>query len=186
MVRGTIGSRVRRMNQLADWLKGELHVVDTYDEDQSFLSRLLKKIPGFGGYVDQESRQKNDEQAREFLAAKLETVKTNIDSFAKALVDQMRLDDVGKCEKIRDQADTLIQHLRSRLPGYSSFFGSPKIDDNRLEEIYDADANLMDEAEDLARMSNGISSDQNLATIQTQLDRIQSMVREREKLIEGL
>ena len=161
-------------------------MVDGYDEDQSFLSRLLKRIPGFGGYVDQESRQKNDEQTRDFLASQLQNVKGNIDSYAKQLVEQMRLDDVGQCEKLRDQADTLIQRLKSRIPGYSSFFGSPKIDEDRLEDVYDCDANLMDEAEELERASTNIASEANLTSIRQHLDRIQSMVNEREKMLSEL
>ena len=98
----------------------------------------------------------------------------------------MKLDDVGKCEQLRDQTDTLIQHLRSRIPGYSSFFGSPKIDEDRLEDVYDCDANLMDEAEELARSSATIESEDRLAEIRQQLDRIRSMLDEREKMLADL
>jgi hypothetical protein len=136
----------------------EKAVSDSHDQDNSVLSRILRRVPGFGGYVEQEARQASDEQTRKFVTDQLHKTKGAIDGYAKALVEAANIDDAAVCNKLRGDVDTMAQHLRSRLPGHSSFFGASRIDEDQLEDIYDSDANLMDQAEELAELAGSLKA----------------------------
>ena len=46
-------------------------MADSFDQEKSLLSRILRRIPGFGGYVEQEARQTSEEQTRAFVIGRI-------------------------------------------------------------------------------------------------------------------
>ena len=154
--------------------------------EESVLDRILKRIPGFGGYVDQKVRQENDEKTRRFVTDQLQTSKTDLDRFAKQLVDALRIDDVAQWEALRDEIDSIIQRLRSQLPGSSSFFGLSDIDEDRLEDLYDCDANLMDYSVELSDMTKGLSSESTLVGVKSAVEKLQTELSKRTRIQEEI
>ena len=169
----------------------EMVVAGSSDQDNSLLSRILRRIPGFGGYVEQEARQASEEQTRGFVTGELQKTKSSVERYAKALVEAARIDDVSQCENVRNSVDAISQHLKSRLPGHSSFFGASRIDDDRLEDIYDCDVTLMDCAEELSELASRLSgandeSAKVLVEVREKVDTLKQKVANRDRLLSDL
>jgi hypothetical protein len=160
------------------------------DENQSsILYRILRKVPGFGGYAEHGKRQTSDRQTREALVKELEKSKRAIDRYATTLVDAGHIDQAANCQTARDAVDRMIQHLESRTLGCSGFFGQARLDADRLEDVYDCDANLLDEVELLTQAtaklsSSGPGSQSNFDTVREHIDSVSQMIEKRERLLE--
>ena len=163
-------------------------MANSFEKQESFLNRFLKRIPGFGGYVEQEARQASEQQTRNFVIAELQKTKSAIDRHAKALVEAALIDDAPKCEKLRDTVDTMGNKLKSQLPGHSSFYGASRIDDDALEDIYDCDVTLMDYAEDLSNLADQLgeindSSAQLLSDVGKKIDELKQQIADRDRML---
>lgn len=161
------------------------------DQDNSLLSRILRRIPGFGGYVEQEARQGSEEQTRAFVTGELQKTKSSIERYAKVLVEAAKIDDAANCEKVRNGVSSIDRQLKSRLPGHSSFFGASRIDDDRLEDIYDCDVTLMDYAEELSALASrlGGANDESaklLVEVREKVDALKEKVADRDRLLSSL
>jgi hypothetical protein len=156
----------------------------------SVLNQILGKIPGFAGYVEAEARQTSDRQTREYLADELQKSKRFIDQYARALVDAGRIDESLACEAARNSVDRIVQRLNSRILGSGGFFKAPRLDANRIEDVYDCDANLMDEAELLTQTTGELAigdpdAELKFEQIRQKIDSISQMIDHRDKLLKG-
>jgi hypothetical protein len=157
-------------------------VADSFQE-------ILRKIPGFGGYLAASARRESEAKARQWVAQHLETGKRAIDSFAKKLADAGQFDSLPKCDRIRGQLDLLISRMRSTPLGHGGFFTESAVDDDTLEDLYEYDLWLMDEAEKLAKSvqltAAGGNSAEVLQQLEQQVNAMETKWRDRQKLIEG-
>lgn len=145
------------------------------DANRGRWSRLLEKIPGFKGYVDRISRKQSEQQTREHIARRLEDGKVAIDAFATRQMEAGNFDLLPSCDRVRGRIEALIASLRSGLPLGASFLNSGQLDEDRLDDLYEHDLWVMEEAEKLAREMTQIS--QSTGDPRPVLDQLQDRVR---------
>ena len=161
------------------------------EKKQSLLDSVLRKIPGFGGYVDQQNRRESDEKTRAWMAERLQASKRHLDAYGRSLADAAKIDDLPICDKLRRGVDRVLARIRSSVHGYSGLFDAKRIDEDRLEDVYDCDASLLDEIETLGgEMDRLEKSDAPPAEVITgllqKLDAIDEKLDQREKLLKQL
>jgi len=118
--------------------------------DRNFIESILRYVPGFRGYLEQEYRRESDFLLRTWLADKLHGGKKGLDEFLLKLVSAMKLDDLPQFERVRSKLDGLIGKIRSAERGYSAAFAYVRIREDELDSIYQLDKGLVAEAETLA------------------------------------
>lgn len=107
------------------------------------LKDLTKMIPGYGGYVELESRREDDRLTREFLVSRLQDCKKKMDGLAEAAISQGDLDAPSQIDKMRGPLDLAQSRLRAALEGYAGWFSEKKVDEELLKSIAELDANLV-------------------------------------------
>lgn len=112
-------------------------------KDDSILKDLTKLIPGYGSYVQQESRREDDRLTREFLVNRLSDCKSRLDALGQSALAAGDLDTPARIEKVRAAVDLAQSRLSAALEGYAGWFGERKVDVALLEEIGKLDANLV-------------------------------------------
>jgi hypothetical protein len=112
-------------------------------KDHSILKDLTKLIPGYGSYVQQESRREDDRLTREFLVNRLSDCKSKLDVLGQNALAAGDLDTPARIEKVRTAVDLAQSRLSAALEGYAGWFGDRKVDVALLEEIGKLDANLV-------------------------------------------
>ena len=112
--------------------------------------RLLKYIPGFRGYLEKSYRRESDALQRQFLADRLERAKRALDGYARSLVDAGHLESLTSVDRLRVRLDRMIGRIRGAMQGYSGVFDLVRVDEARLDKIYEHDLALVERVDGLA------------------------------------
>lgn len=113
-------------------------------DERNFLESILRYIPGFRGYLEEEYRRESDFLLRQWLADQLQQGKRGLDEYLQSLVASMKLDDLPAFERVRSKLDGVIGAIRSADRGYSPLFGFVRIRTEQLDQAYLADQGLID------------------------------------------
>jgi hypothetical protein len=119
-------------------------------------SKLVSNIPGFGGYMERQSRRDADRLLRETVARRFEEQWQRISQLQSDLVSNGMIAYVDDMEKAALKLRTFIDKLSRAPRGYSGLFDAVKINEKELEAIYQFDAAFFDLAEQVARAVDNV------------------------------
>jgi hypothetical protein len=157
---------------------------------RNWLEAVARLLPGFHGYLEKEYRRESDALTRQHLADKLQRSKRGPDDAARRATDAGRLDALPQIERLRLRLDTLIGRIRGAMPGYSGFFDLVRIDQTRLEQVYEHDYGLLGLTDSLGQAMERLSAagdalPTELAACQTKLDALQRAWDVRDDMLRG-
>jgi len=159
-------------------------------EQRGAIGSFLRRIPGFGGYLEKEYRRESDAMTRRWLADRLQRSKRGIDELARPLADAGRIELLPQLDRFRGRLDKLIGRIRGAMHGYSGFFDLVQIDEARLEAVYEHDLRLMDNAEALGQAVEGLPArrdqlDAALPELTSQIDALERQWDLRDSILKG-
>ena len=161
-----------------------------HSEQRGMLESVLRKIPGFRGYLEKETRRESDQLQRDWLATRLERAKRGLDAASREWVDAGQIDALPLCDRLRGRLDKLIGRIRGAMLGYSGFFDLVQIGETELDRIYDYDVSLMDEVDELAATVEGLTSNSQpvnaVRQAMTQAEKLEQQWDVREDMLKGL
>ena len=120
------------------------------------LSKLMSYIPGFGGYMERQSRRDADKLLRETVARRFEEQWQRISQLQSDLVSNGMIAYVDDMEKAALKLRTFIDKLSHAPRGYSGLFDAVKINEKELQSIYQFDAAFFDLAEQVGRAVDNV------------------------------
>lgn len=85
-----------------------------HEDARGVVESILRKIPGFRGYLEREYRRESDHIARMWLADRLDASKAGVDRYQRNLLDARKIDYLDDCERVRTRLDTLASRVRAR------------------------------------------------------------------------
>jgi hypothetical protein len=118
---------------------------------QDPFKRLASQIPGFGGYVERQTRRDADKLLRETVARRFDEQLKRISQVQVDMVSSGLIQYVDDIERAALQLRTFIDKISTAPRGYSGLFDAVKINEKELEAIYQYDAAFFDLAEQIAR-----------------------------------
>lgn len=118
--------------------------------NRNIIESMLRKIPGFRGYLEKEYRRKGDDLQRDWLADRLQRSKRAIDEVTRPLADAGQIDLLPEVDRLRGRLDKLLGRIRGAVQGYSGFFDLVRVDEELLDRVYEHDAGLVGEVDTLA------------------------------------
>ena len=124
---------------------------DRVSEDQDPITKIASKIPGFGGYIERQTRRNADKLLREGMASAYEELVKRISDIQKDLVSNGELSVLDDMETAVVKLQTFVDKIRNASYGYSGFFDAVKINEDELTQIYHYDLSMLE-------MQEGISS----------------------------
>lgn len=159
-------------------------------DSRGMLESLLRKIPGFKGYLEREYRRESDQLARNLIVDELQRAKSRLDRFQRALVDSGNLDAMGPCDRLRTQLDLVQSRVKGAMKGYSPFFGFVTVDEGVLDQVYQLDLATVNAAHDLAEQTEQLPAGAEglaaLTAITAKLDELGRQIDQRTKILTGL
>jgi hypothetical protein len=160
-------------------------------ENRGAIESLLRRIPGFRGYLEKEYRRESDELQREWLADRLQRSKRGLDQYAQALADAVKIDTLPLVDRLRSRLDRLIGRVRGAMQGYSGFFDLVQIDETALDRVYEYDVSLMEEVAALADHIDALGgraeeADRLVPPLLDEIARIEEAWDKREDVLKGL
>jgi len=134
------------------------------EEGRGKLKQLLAKIPGFKGYIEMEDRRSADKMVRDAVADRYQEQLDRLTGIMSEFVDRGDLAYMDKLEGVAVKIRTFIDKIRHAVYGYSGFFDAIRIDQDKLDKLYDYDQALLDGVEGISetldKLSSAVDSDQ--------------------------
>ena len=158
---------------------------------ESFFERIKRHIPGYDGYLNKDNSRELDTILRNQLATGLEQNKAKIKNATLGLNRNGRLFEAGDIEKIDKKNENAIAKLRSAARGYSGAFDVVKIQEDKLNMLYEFDSALFGFIENLtasfSELENNCSGNldikESVNKVSTALDELLKKFDEREALL---
>jgi hypothetical protein len=119
-------------------------------EHRNALETVLRHIPGFRGYLEKEYRRESDALERTWLSDRLQQAKRSLDTVSSQLADAGRLDLLTQYDRLRAKLDLTIARIRGAWQGYSGIFDLVRVDEARLDRVYEHDVALMQLVEEFS------------------------------------
>jgi hypothetical protein len=160
-------------------------------QNRGWIETILRRIPGFKGYLEKEYRRDSDALERTWLADRLQRSKRALDVYSRTLVDAGKLEALTQVDHFRSRLDKAISRIRGGMQGYSGFFDLVQVDTANLDRIYEQDVKSMDSVEAVA---SGIEKLEHaaadtpppLAALNDQLVLVEQAIDHRQDLLKGL
>ncbi|GAB4454771.1 MAG: hypothetical protein OHK0041_19190 [Anaerolineales bacterium] len=125
---------------------------------QDPFKKLASYIPGFGGYVERQTRRDADKLLRDTVARRFEEQWKRTSQLQEEMAGSGMIAYVDDMEKAAIQLRTFIDRISSAPRGYSGLFDAVKINEKELEAIYQFDAAFFDLAEQVARANDNVEA----------------------------
>jgi hypothetical protein len=164
---------------------------ERHADDRGLIESILRFIPGFRGYLEKDYRQESDHLLRKWMADRLQTSKRALDDYIVTLVNAGRLDQLADWERVRNRLDGLILRLRGAVRGYSGFFDYVQVDTQVLDQVYEHDRALVQQADALAGQLGQLAAKPDLAestagVFLRQIDELDQNFARRGEMLDGL
>jgi hypothetical protein len=124
--------------------------LDQVKSKESFLEKIARIIPGYNGYVNRDNSRELDTMVRNTLATKLDANHMKLKNTVLNLSQRGKLfesDGINRLDKKLQQA---VNKFRSAARGYSGAFDVVKVKDDKLNMLYQFDANLLDDVDSIS------------------------------------
>ena len=151
------------------------------EEGRGKLKDLLLKIPGFKGYIKMEDRRTADKMVRDVVADRFQEQLDRLTGVMSEFVDRGDLELMDKMEGVAVKMRTFIDKIRHATYGYSGFFDAIRIDESKLERLYEYDQALLDGidkvGETLENLAAEVDTDKIKTLIANLVDQAQEIVK---------
>ncbi|MBT9587740.1 hypothetical protein IV102_30675 [bacterium] len=157
------------------------------------LEDLMRKIPGFGGYLDRERRRDADKLQRDFMAKGLSELKRKVQDAQEQLLEGGQMKLMTKLDDVNNIVDRVAGRLRSASYGYSGFFDQNQVNEEELNRIYEFDLSLVNELQHADEALLGLTSSLEGDNVKARISDLEKAIRavdskldERERLLKGV
>jgi len=133
-------------------------ILDKIRSDVDPFKRILGQVPGFGGYVERQSRRDADKLLRETIANRFEEQWKRISALQRDFISQGQIEFVDDLEAAAIKLRTFSDRVRRATRGYSGLFDAVKVNEDELTRIYEYDAALLEMAGEVSRAIDNVEA----------------------------
>ena len=155
-------------DQFVDFAKSQMGAVE----------RLLKGLPGIGGYIDKELRRDADKRVREGLARTLEQSKAELLEIQNRLLSGGGLLHMDEVDRAIVKLQTLIDRIKTAAYGYAGLFDAVRIKEDALDALHRFDVAMVGEVGQLndaiTALSTAVADNENIAPVISRVTKVVS------------
>ena len=167
---------------------------DVKQTSPNVLETLMRRIPGYSGYLDREQRRDADRLHREFLAKGTSSLKAKVQDIQEEMLRSGDMSQMSRLGDVGNRLDRLTERLRHASYGYSGLFAQNEVNEEALSRIYEFDLSLVNNlqyAEEAVKaLEAAVNTKENVharaSDLEKTLREMDSKVDEREKLLKGV
>ncbi|HUK79619.1 MAG TPA: hypothetical protein VLU91_03030 [Nitrososphaerales archaeon] len=119
--------------------QGNPDIRQQVDDNRGIAKKLELLIPGLRGYRNKEDIRVSDELLRNQVADRLDHVKDNLQQLRKQVAVSNDLTNLTSIGSLMAQVQTLSGEVRHAAQGYAGWVAPIRIDENKLNKLYDYD-----------------------------------------------
>jgi hypothetical protein len=125
---------------------------------QDPLTKLSKIIPGWGGYIDRQTRRNADKILRDTVARRFEEHWKRASQIQSDMVSNGQIVYVDDMEKAAIQLRTFIDKISTAPRGYAGLFDAVKINEPELQALYQFDYAFFDLSDQVGRALDNVEA----------------------------
>lgn len=139
-----------------DELRDKIFAKVTADTDP--FKQIMSKVPGFGGYVERQSRRDSDKLIRDIIFKRFRELESRVSGIQRDFIDQGQIAYVDDLERAALQMRTFADKVRTAARGYSGLFDAVKINEAELARIYEYDAAMLELGDEVERAIDNVEA----------------------------
>jgi hypothetical protein len=132
---------------------------DRIEESKNWFERAAEHVPGYKGYKEKELRREADKIQRLYVAERLEAAHRKLDDVQLALTRRGTLETLGIIDTTIRKLRTVRDRIQYADYGYAGLFDATKVDQAKLDELYQFDLQLQKEAQGVEELAGTITAD---------------------------
>jgi hypothetical protein len=159
-------------------------------ESKNWFERAAEHVPGYKGYKEKELRREADKIQRLYVAERLEVAHKKLDDVQLDLTRRASLDMLGVIDITIRKLRTVRDRIQFADYGYAGLFDTVKVDEAKLDEMYQFDLRLAQEAKGVEDLAATITADSpsiriDVDLLDDRIDALDAYFAGREQLITG-
>lgn len=119
---------------------------------------ILSKVPGFGGYIERQSRRDADKLLRETIASRIEEQYQRVSALQRDFISKGEIAMVDDLEAAALKMRTFADRIKRATRGYSGLFDAVKINETELNQLYQYDASMLELVDEIARAIDNVEA----------------------------
>ncbi len=123
--------------------------LDKVKSKENFFEKIMRIIPGYDGYVNRDNSRELDTLLRNELAKKIDTNHTKLKNTILNLSQRGKLFETDGVDKLDKKIQTATAKFKAASRGYSGAFDVVKIKEEKLMQVYEFDASLLEGVEQI-------------------------------------
>jgi hypothetical protein len=125
---------------------------------RGLLEKIASKIPGFGGYMEKETRRSADKLLRETIASRYGDQLSRISGLQAQLVQNGGIEYVDDLQDAGTRLQRFIDTVKTASYGYAGFFDAVKVKEDELAKLYAFDNALLDNAAKVTSLVDAVEA----------------------------
>ncbi len=121
--------------------------LDAVKSKENFLEKITRFIPGYDGYVNRDNSRELDTILRNTLATRLDANQVKLKNTVLNLTQRGKLFESDGIDKLDKKLQLCVAKFKAAARGYSGAFDVVKVKEDKLNQIYEFDANMLDDVE---------------------------------------
>lgn len=121
--------------------------LDAVKSKENFLEKITRFIPGYDGYVNRDNSRELDTILRNTLATRLDANHVKLKNTILNLTQRGKLFESDGIDKLDKKLQLCVAKFKAAARGYSGAFDVVKVKEEKLNQLYEFDANLFDDVE---------------------------------------
>lgn len=121
--------------------------LDAVKSKENFLEKITRFIPGYDGYVNRDNSRELDTILRNTLATRLDANHVKLKNTILNLTQRGKLFESDGIDKLDKKLQLCVAKFKAAARGYSGAFDVVKVKEDKLNQIYEFDANMFDDVE---------------------------------------
>lgn len=124
--------------------------LDAVKSKENFLEKITRFIPGYNGYVNRDNSRELDTILRNTLATRLDANHIKLKNVVLNLTQRGKLFESDGIDKLDKKLQLCVAKFKSAARGYSGAFDVVKVKEEKLNQLYEFDANMFDDVENIS------------------------------------
>lgn len=123
--------------------------LDAVKSKENFLEKITRYIPGYDGYVNRDNSRELDTMLRNALAVNLDTNHMKLKNTILSLSQKGKLFESDGIDKLDKKLQQAVAKFKAASRGYSGAFDVVKVKEDKLNQLYEFDANMFGDVESI-------------------------------------
>jgi hypothetical protein len=119
-------------------------ILSKITDSRGLLEKIASKIPGFGGYLEKETRRTADKMLRDTIVNRYGEQLRRIEALQTDLLSSGGLEHLDDMQTAATRLQTFVDQVRTAAYGYTGFFDAVKVDEDALAKLYAFDDALLE------------------------------------------